>query len=296
MINILLFGKNGQLGWELHRTLSPLGRLVALDFPDIDLKHEEDLRKVVLEVQPKIIVNAAAYTAVDQAEKEPETAMAINGRAPGILAELAKRIGAALIHYSTDYVFDGTKESPYLETDDPNPLNIYGKSKLFGEQTISEINPVYLILRTSWVYSLRRDSFVTKVLSMSRSQEIFHIVTDQTGSPTWSRMLAETTTLLLAMSYTSHDFIGWLKERRGLYHLAGSGSASRFEWAKAILNYYHHDKTIKAQHLYPATTVEFPTPAKRPQFSALDCSRFEDTFDLCIPPWRDSLNLAIESA
>jgi len=290
---IVLLGSGGQLGWELERALAPIGRIYAFDFPQIDLQQVDSFYNLILEIKPQVIINAAAFTAVDRAEKEPETAFAINGRAPGILAELAQRIGAVLIHFSTDYVFDGTKTTPYLETDTPNPLNVYGKSKLLGEQSITQVNPCHLILRTSWVYSTRRDSFVRKVIEMSRTQDVLHIVTDQIGSPTWARMLAETTTLLLAMSLAGGDPNGWFNVRTGLYHLAGSGFASRYEWAKEILNLSLGRNEQQEISLRPATTDQFPSPASRPLFSALDCQKFENTFDLVFPPWKNALRLAM---
>ena len=225
-MRILLLGKYGQLGWELHRTLSPLGEIVALDFPEIDLTQGNNVRQLVRDIQPTVIVNATAYTAVDRAETEPEIAMAVNSLAPGLLAEEAMTTGSALVHFSTDYVFDGTKGSDYVETDIPNPLGVYGKSKLDGERAIEQVDGCYLILRTSWVYSLRRECFVTKVLEWSRHQPTLRVVSDQASNPTWARMLAEATAQLLSKGIT--DVAGFLRERRGLYHLAGSGRSSRF--------------------------------------------------------------------
>ncbi|OGO28941.1 MAG: dTDP-4-dehydrorhamnose reductase [Chloroflexi bacterium RBG_16_54_18] len=293
MKRIVLLGSGGQLGWELERALAPLGLLYAFDFPQIDLMRVDSYYDLILEIKPFVIINAAAFTAVDQAESEPETAFAINGRAPGILAELAQRLGAALVHYSTDYVFDGTKTSPYLESDLPNPLNVYGESKLLGEQSITQVNPCHLILRTSWVYSTRRDSFVRKVIEMSRKQDDLHIVTDQIGSPTWARMLAETTAQVLAMSKAGSDPFDWLYERAGLYHLAGSGFASRYEWAQEILNLSYRWNNQREITLKSATTDQFPSPARRPLFSALDCQKFENTFALLFPPWKNALKLAV---
>ena len=294
MKRLLLLGAKGQLGWELERALPPLGLLHAFDFPQIDLLRVDSFHDLIHEIKPHVIINAAAFTAVDRAESEPEIAIAINGRAPGILAELAKQLGAALIHYSTDYVFDGTKTSLYLESDIPNPLNVYGRSKLLGEQLITQVNPCHLILRTSWVYSTRRDSFVGKVRQMSRNQDVLHIVTDQIGSPTWARMLAETTAQLLAMSKAGSDPFTWLRERAGLYHLAGSGFASRYEWAEEILKLSKGGNDHGEINLRPASTDQFPSPARRPLFSALDCQKFEKTFALNIPPWKDTLKLALE--
>ncbi len=293
MPDILLLGRFGQLGWELERTLAPIGEVTALDFPEIDLKHLKNLDEVVHLTRPDVIVNATAYTAVDQAEKDPETAMAINANAPRRLAELAQEYKSALIHYSTDYVFDGDKGSPYIETDIPNPLSMYGKSKLAGEQAIEEIGGAYIIFRTSWVYSLRRDSFVTKVLGWARKQTALQVVSDQVSNPTWCRMLAEATAQVLAKAGELRT--GWVKERHGLYHLAGSGFTSRFDWAKKILEFDPYPDEQVVQDLQPALTSDFPAPAQRPLYSALNCDRFTDTFSLRLPDWEEALRLAMDT-
>jgi len=292
-MRILLLGKNGQLGWELHRTLAPLGDLLALDYPEIDLLQESDSRQRIKEARPQVIVNATAYTAVDQAEKEADLANAINAVAPGYLAEEARSLGAVLIHFSTDYVFDGTKGSPYQETDTPNPLSVYGKSKLDGERNIIQVGGVYLILRTSWLYSLRRDSFVTRVLEWSRQQTVMRVVSDQVGNPTWARMLAEVVAQVLAKG--GDEVVDWLGEKGGLYHLAGRGVASRYEWAQAILEITPQPETHLKLVLIPAKTDEFPTPAKRPLYSALNCECFSATFGFRLPPWKDALQLVLNS-
>lgn len=293
LMRLLLLGKYGQLGWELNRTLAPLGDLRAYYYPEIDLTELEHLRNLIREVAPDVIVNATAYTAVDRAESESELALAINTHAPGLMAEEAANSGAVLIHYSTDYVFDGTKNGAYLEEDDPNPINVYGHSKLAGERAVQEVDGIYLILRTSWVYSLRRDSFVTKVLNWARSQEVLSVVSDQISNPTWCRMLAETTTALLSRG--GDDVAAWTEERRGLYHLAGSGYASRFEWAGAILELDPRPEEQKASHIEPALSSDFPMPAKRPLFSALNCDKFKRTFGLQLPHWKEALSLAMEA-
>ena len=290
-MKILLLGKHGQLGWELQRTLAPLGSVVALGRADLDLAEAEQILDVVRRELPQVIVNAAAYTAVDKAEEEPELAMAVNATALGILAEEADRQGAALLHYSTDYVFDGTKGAPYVEADRPNPINQYGKSKLAGERAIEQVGGAYLILRTSWVYSLRRDSFVTKVLAWARSQATLHVVAHQVGSPTWCRMLAEVTALMLAKG--GKDVVGWLSERKGVYHLAGKGAVSRFDWARAVLDLDPNPEQHSVKEVSPARAEEFPTPARRPAYSALSCDRFESVFGLSVPDWRWSLRLAM---
>jgi len=290
-MKILLLGNTGQLGWELQRALQPLGEVAAFDYPEIDLADAAALRATIHQQRPNLIVNATAYTAVDKAESEAALAHAINAAGPGVLAEGARDLNAALIHYSTDYVFDGAKGRFYVETDAPNPLNVYGQSKLAGEQAIQDVGGAYLILRTAWVYSTRRDSFVAKVLQWSRKNENLKIVSDQVSNPTWARMLAGITALLLAQA--GPDRVGYFNEKRGLYHLAGSGYASRFEWAQRILeNDPHKDEQI-TRALEPAATADFPTPAQRPLFSALDCARFEQTFGLRLPEWQAALRLAM---
>jgi len=289
---ILLLGNTGQLGWELERTLAPLGEVVGFDYPAINLAQPDSIRQVMHQVRPRIIVNATAYTAVDRAESEPELATAINAVAPGMLAEAAGELGASLIHYSTDYVFDGNKGSVYVESDSPNPLSIYGSSKLAGEKAISQVGGTYLILRTSWVYSIRRPSFVTKVLEWSRQQPVLRMVTDQVANPTSARMLAEITAQLLAKS--SPDVTDWIGARAGIYHLAGSGFASRLEWAQAILEMDPHPYEHVTRKIEPALTADFPTPARRPLYSALNCEKFEQTFRLRLPDWRTALKLTLD--
>lgn len=290
-MRILLLGKHGQLGWELQRSLFTLGSVQALDFPELDLSQPESLRAIFAASPPQVVINATAYTAVDRAESEPHLAQAINAQAAQIMAEECRRCGAALIHFSTDYVFDGAKGAPYVETDAPNPLGMYGASKLAGEQAIQAVGGAYLILRTAWVYSLRRASFVTKVLEWARQQASLRVVDDQISNPTWSRSLAQATAHLLALA--GSDPAAWLGERAGLYHLAGGGYASRLEWAQAILELDPARDEQVAQAVLPARTAEFPTPAQRPLFSALDCSRFEHTFGLSLPDWRLALQLAM---
>ncbi len=290
-MRLLLVGEVGQLGWELRRCLAPLGELLAVDIPRFDLQNTAHIQALMRAVRPQVVVNAAAYTAVDRAEDEPEAALAINGTGPGFLAQEAEALGALLIHYSTDYVFDGTKGSPYLEEDRPNPLNVYGETKLAGEAAIQETGCAHLILRTSWVYSLRGSSFVTKVLGWAEQNPILRVVDDQISNPTWCRMLAEITGLLLAEA--RQDPAGWLDGRQGVYHLAGWGKASRLDWAKAILKYDPHPETRQAKDVLPAKTADFPTPAGRPLYSALDCTRFADTFGLRLPPWEEALQLAM---
>ena len=292
-MNILLFGKNGQLGFELNNTLTSLGNIEALDYPEIDISQPESIRPVIGAIQPDVIVNAAAYTAVDKAESEPDLAYALNRDAPAVLAEEALLLHSTLVHFSTDYVFDGTKGIPYREDDVPNPLNTYGKSKLDGERAIETIGGSYLIFRTSCVYSLRKTSFVTNVLQWARESKTLRIVTDQVGNPTWCRSLAEATTQVLAKG--KKDIVNWTRERSGLYHLAGDGHASRYDWASEILKNDPQKDEQAAQYIEPALTKEFPAPARRPLFSALDCCRVSDTFDIRLPDWKIALVQAMKN-
>jgi dTDP-4-dehydrorhamnose reductase len=286
-MRILLLGKQGQLGWELARSLPTLGDVIALDYPEIDMANADGMRTSIRRAAPEVIVNATAYTAVDQAETERELAYAINGSGVGLLAEEARTLGAALIHFSTDYVFDGAKGQPYIETDITNPLNIYGKSKLAGEEAIQAVGGACLILRTAWVYSLRGDSFVNKVLRWARQHETLRVVDDQVSNPTWARLLAEVTSQVLARGKQV------ISERSGLYHLGGSGYASRLEWAREIVGLDPNKSDQVVRSLQAASTADFPTPAQRPLFSALDCSRFGQTFGLSLPDWRSALRLAM---
>jgi dTDP-4-dehydrorhamnose reductase len=293
-MRILLLGNTGQLGWELERTLAALGELTACDFPALDLANPQNIRQVVHDCRPNLLVNATAYTAVDRAEDEPDIAYAINSKAPEIMAEEARKYGTALIHYSTDYVFDGHKGTPYVETDLPAPLSVYGRSKLEGEEAIQQGGSPYIILRTSWVYSLRRTNYVTKVLEWSRKQETLKLVSDQVSNPTWARMLAEATSQLICCG--RDDLVGWFSEFQGIYHLAGSGYCSRYEWGEQILQLDPHKEQQVVRNLLEGNTAEFPTRAERPLFSALNCDLFYKTFHFQLPDWKFALKLAMESA
>jgi dTDP-4-dehydrorhamnose reductase len=286
-MKILLFGARGQLGSELERTLSPLGEISAYDLHNLNLENIRDVRQTIQMEKPNVIVNASAYTAVDQAEQEADKAFTVNGEIPALFTEESARLNAFLIHYSTDYVFDGTKETPYLEVDTPNPLGVYGKSKLAGEEAIQSGESNYLILRTSWVYSRNRSSFVTKVLEWARKQEVMSVVSDQVSNPTWARTLADVTAQLLAKG------VDCLAEHRGLYHVAGVGHASRLEWAKKIIELDPNKDEQKVREIVPAMTSDFPTPAQRPLFSALDSSLFQSTFEISLPGWKDALQRAM---
>ena len=291
-MRIVLFGKNGQLGWEFQRILPILGQVIALGRNEVDVSDFHEIQKSLDELKPDLIINTSAYTDVDQAEKESELAIKINAIAPGVMAEAAHKTGAVFIHYSTDYVFDGTSDVPYTELDRTNPLNVYGQSKLMGEDNIKQAGDAYLILRTSWVYSLRGNSFVNKVLGWARKNEVLRVVSDQIGSPTWARMLAGLTSLMIAQN--NSNLLEIIRDRRGVYHLAGSGYTSRYEWAKQILANDPNRSEQVVQSLESALSRDFPTPATRPLFSALNCTRFEETFGLQLPAWDSALELAMK--
>lgn len=291
MKKILQIGTKGQLGWELLRTCAPLGEVIALDYPTVDLSDSAGLRELVRSTNPDIIINAAAYTNVDKAESEPELARAINATGPGILAEEAKKINAVLLHYSTDYVFDGTKSSPYTEADTPNPLSVYGQTKLEGEQAVMASGCSFLVLRSSWIYS-RRSGFVAKVLEWARTQETIRIVDDQISSPTPARLMAEITASIISKIEAKPN--DWMLERKGIYHCACTGYCSRYEWAREVLRLSSNMHTKPGQKLLPALTSDFSTPAVRPLKSRLDSKMFEATFGMKIPHWLKALELAME--
>ncbi len=274
---ILVTGTGGQVGYELARLLPVHGEVAALDRSQLDLADVDAIRATIRAIRPRLIVNAAAYTAVDQAEREPELAEAINACAPGVLAEEAKRLGALLIHYSTDYVFDGAASTPYGEDAPTNPLNVYGRSKLHGEQAIAAAGGMSITLRTSWVYGLRGRNFLLTIRRLAAERDELSIVADQFGVPNWARTLAEATATLVGRGLPD------LAECRGLYHLSGTGTASWFEFARAIVG------PVGRPRLVPITTAEYPTAARRPAYAVLEASRFERTFGFGLPEWHAML-------
>jgi dTDP-4-dehydrorhamnose reductase len=287
---ILLIGKIGQVGWELRRTLAPMAQITCVDFPELDLTSGDSIRQWVRETRPRIIVNAAAYTAVDKAESESDKAMKINGVAPGILAEEAKKLGALLVHYSTDYVFDGAKTEPYVETDAPNPLGAYGRTKLAGDEAVRAVGGAHLIFRLCWVYGARGQNFMLTMMRLAREREKLRVVGDQVGCPTWSRMIAETTALALKQAVAAKD----LGAFTGIYHLASSGVTSWHGFADAIVRLMPAEGKKCAQ-VEAITTAEYPTPTKRPAYSVLACDKLERTFGLRLPHWEESLKQVLEA-
>jgi dTDP-4-dehydrorhamnose reductase len=288
---ILLLGKNGQVGWELQRTLAPLGNVMALDQEELDLVRVGDVRSTVQELKPDIIVNAAAYTAVDKAESEPDLAMSINGDAPGVLAEEAKKLGALLIHYSTDYVFDGTKDTPYTEEDKPNPLNVYGKTKLAGEQAIQAVDGNHLIFRTSWVYGTRGQNFFLTMLRLAREREEIRVVDDQIGAPTWCRMLAESTALILGQGINREEgFNGYFEKRKGIYHMTAGGQTSWYGFAKHIIDSISlEDKVVEC--VIPIKTKDYSYQAQRPLYSVMSDAKLSVKFRLTLNNWLQQFNM-----
>lgn len=286
---ILITGVNGQVGHELQQTLSSLGIVTALDRSRLDLADPDAIRSLVQEVKPAVIVNPAAYTAVDKAESEPELAFAINAVAPGVLAEEAARCGALLVHYSTDYVFDGCKRLPYAESDETNPLGVYGQSKLAGEQAIRAVGAPHLILRTSWVYGPRGRNFLRTIIQLAQQREELRIVADQMGAPTSSRAIANAAAVMLG---------GWQEEKSGTYHLTCAGETSWYGFAQAILRFYEaHRATqgwpqlkVNADGLQAITTAEYPTPAARPAYSVLNNAKLQLAFQVSMPMWSEALS------
>lgn len=293
-MRILLTGRTGQVGYELERSLQGLGEIIALDQPEIDLADLDALRRVIRNVRPALIVNPAAYTAVDQAESQPELAMRINAEAPGVMAEEARKLGAAIVHYSTDYVFDGGKTGAYAEDDVASPLSVYGRTKLAGEQAVQASGAPHLIFRTSWVYGMRGKNFLLTVRRLAQERDELRIVNDQYGAPTWSRTVADATAYALAGLRTGKGRLGidhdLLQERSGLYHLTAQGQTTWHGFAQTIIAYWSMERKPRVT---PISTGDYPLPARRPANSVLSCERFTSTF--CrLPQWDSALRLCLE--
>jgi len=287
-MKILLTGKTGQVGGELNNILQDIGELVSVEREHLDLSKITSIEPAILDIQPDIIINAAAYTAVDKAEEESELAMTVNGIAPGVLAKAAKKIESSLIHYSTDYVFDGRSDSPYHEEDITYPLSIYGKSKLAGEKNIAEAGIPYLILRTSWVYSLQGKSFLRTIKKLAEEKDTLRIVDDQIGAPTWAHSIALATRKILKQYLRD----GSDPSLSGIFHLTCKGRSSWYDFAKEILNISSASQNTQ---LLPIPTSEYPTPATRPLYSLLSNDKLEKTFGFKMPHWHDSLKDCINS-
>jgi dTDP-4-dehydrorhamnose reductase len=285
-MKILLLGKNGQVGWELQRSLAPLGELIALNSTSEtfcgNLTNHAGIRQTIRQIAPDIIVNATAYTAVDKAENEPELAYNLNALAPGVLAQEAKQLNAWLIHYSTDYVFNGSGDRPYLETDKTAPLNVYGKTKREGEQNIIASGCAHLIFRTSWVYATRGNNFIKTILRLAQQREKLSIVNDQIGSPTGAELIADITAYILFS--LKHQF-----QLSGIYHLTAHGHTNWYEFARFILQHAEHVNLplkILSDTVLPIATKDFPLPAERPLNSRLNTCKLKKNFQLTLPAWQ----------
>jgi dTDP-4-dehydrorhamnose reductase len=305
---ILLTGKTGQLGSELNRLLPKLGEVIAPGRNELDLREPERIREIMRNAKPQLVVNAAAYTAVDAAETDQSNASAVNADAPRLLAVEAKKLGALLVHFSTDYIFDGSKNAPYVETDPPNPLNAYGRTKLAGEQAIRNSDAAHLIFRTSWVYATHGRNFLLTILRLAADREELKIVDDQVGAPTCAFDLAEATTRILA------GIIGGTKrqinipEVGGTYHMTAAGQITWHEFAKAILEETRrapqnlpwltsatNGRPLIARCVLPISTEEFRSPTHRPAYSVLSNARLIQTFGLSLPDWRTQLQKCFSS-
>jgi dTDP-4-dehydrorhamnose reductase len=286
---ILLFGKVGQVGWELRRTLAPLADLTCVDYPDVDFTAPESVRRCIRNTSPAVIINAAAYTAVDKAETDTALATQINADAPALMAEEAKQLGATLVHYSTDYVFDGRKREPYVEEDVPNPLGAYGRTKLAGDAAIQQIDGNHLIFRLCWVYGGRGANFMLTMMRLAREREVLRVVGDQFGCPTTARLIAETTALALQQARTPETAAA----RKGVYHLCCSGHTSWHGFASAIIAAMPESER-KCRQVDSITTAEYPLPAPRPAYSVMSTAKLERVFGLRLPDWHHGLDLVLE--
>ena len=285
---ILITGADGQLGWELQRTFAPLGNVIAFDRSQLDLASPDALRARCREVNPALILNAAAYTAVDKAESEPQLAMRINGEAPGVLAEEANRLRVPLIHYSTDYVFDGAANQPYRESDATGPQSAYGRSKLAGEQAVAAIASSYLILRTSWLYGNRRQNFFLTMLRLAAERDELRVVADQFGSPTWVHSVSAVSGRCVLPLVSGFE----LNIPTGVYHLTAAGSTSWHGFASAIVATMPPDQR-RAARVLPIATAEYPTPARRPAYSVLSVEKIEHALGITIDSWQHQLSLCL---
>jgi dTDP-4-dehydrorhamnose reductase len=285
---IVVTGATGQIGYEAVRELAPLGKIVGLTRAELDLANPAAIRETIRTLRPRVIVNAAGYTAVDRAESERALCAAINADAPAVLADEARRLGALLVHYSTDYVFDGSKGAPYTESDLPAPLNVYGTTKLAGEQAIQAAGGAYVILRTSWVYGARGTNFLRTMLRLARERTELRVVNDQVGAPTWSRSIASMTADIVDYELRrGREFGAGLS---GLYHLAAAGSTTWYEFACCILEGDPRREEQVCRVVIPVSTAEYQTAARRPAYSVLDCTAFGDWFRVSLMDWRAHLN------
>jgi len=292
-MRILLTGSTGQVGWELARTLLPLGEIIPVTRLQADLANLDQLRETIQRLKPDVVVNPAAYTAVDKAESDQDLAFLVNAKAPGVIAEEVKKLGGLLVHYSTDYVFDGSKSIAYDENDSTNPINVYGQSKLAGEQAIEQVGCDHVILRTSWVYAARGQNFLRTILRLANEREELRIVADQIGTPTWARLIAEVSAQVLQQAWREkqqHNF------NSNIYNLTSTDQTSWHGFAEAIVEIAHQQGMLlqKNPKILPIAATEYPVPAKRPFNSRLTVAKIERTFNLVLPSWRAALQLCMQ--
>lgn len=288
---ILVTGCNGQVGWELRRTLSPLGSVVAVDHAHCDFSETAEVVKFLEREKPSLVVNPAAYTAVDNAEDDKEVAYKVNVEAPAAIARWCKQNGAPLIHFSTDYVFAGDRERPYIETDESGPLGVYGLTKLQGEQAIAASGCAHFIFRTSWVYASRGKNFLLTILRLAREREELRVLADQFGAPTWARHLAEATAAVCAQAQGNSEFF---QTRSGIYHMTNAGRTHWNAFAKAIIEGRRAVETLKCQRVVEIATSDYPTKAVRPKYSSLSNAKLRETFGLELPDWQEALAQCLE--
>ena len=294
---ILLLGADGQVGWELRRALLPLGEVVPLTRAQADLSDLASLKSLLEREQPQVLVNAAAYTAVDKAETEFDLAQRINAAAPQVLADYAAAHDAWLVHYSTDYVFDGRKAAPYTETDTPNPQSVYGRSKLAGEQAIAASGCRHLILRTSWVFAARGGNFAKTMLKLAAERDSLRVIADQFGAPTSAELIADVTALALHRVLFGSADPARSDKLSGLYHLTASGSTSWYGYAQCVIAQAAArglPLRSRAEQVQAIGTQDYPLPAPRPANSRLDCAKLQSTFSLCLPPWQTQVQRLID--
>lgn len=286
-MKLMLTGANGQVGWELRRSLAPLGEVTALDRNQCDLSRPERLPDMIRDLEPDVIVNAAAYTSVDKAEQEEALATVVNGTAVGVLAEEARKTGSLLVHYSTDYVFDGEKPTPYSEDDTPRPISAYGRSKLAGETALRQIGASYIILRTGWVYAARGRNFLHTILSLAKERDELRIVDDQTGAPSWARDVAEATARITRAVHIEHIQKTLVSAP---FNLTAAGATTWYGFAGAILDEATRAGLLaRPPRLTPIASGDYPTPAARPKNSRLSGERLKASFGIALPDWRQPL-------
>ncbi|HAK36951.1 MAG: dTDP-4-dehydrorhamnose reductase [Nitrospinaceae bacterium] len=295
-MRILLTGKNGQVGGELEKVLTPFGEVTATGRNEMDLSDPNQIRRTIRQISPELIINAAAYTAVDKAESEPELALAVNGTAPGILAEETKKLGAVLIHYSTDYAYSGKMRSdPYIESDFPAPISVYGKTKFEGDQAVERSGVPYLIFRTSWVYSMGGNNFLKTILRLVKERDELRIVDDQLGTPTWCRSIADATGSIIRqlIDKGGHSLSNTVSDISGVYHMSCGGQTNWHGFARAIIDLTSPDPMPR---LVAIPSSDYPTPAARPAYSVLSNAKLEKTFGAGLPHWEEALKQCLNKS